>query len=104
MKIYERFNEETNGTQYYMEYGRWYHGWLTEEEPSGPVYKIHYDTVAVQDDYTEGLPENGHRLLYNNGTLVFYHAYPQSEYLRSRFQLGLRPDLLPPIPWEPNSC
>lgn len=89
-------------TQLYVRYGRWNHGWL--ENIGGPVYQITWDTDIVQDNYASGDATGISYATVENETLSFVLPVGDELFVTGSFKLGVSLDILPPVPWTPESC
>jgi len=103
VEVSEKFNEARNATEYYLKYGRWYSGYL-QDVAGGFLFKIDFDTDVVTDDYASGSDTSLGHALFNDDELLFITITPDASAITGRFKLGVRMDLLPPVPWAPDSC
>ncbi len=102
-EILEKFNDQTNTTGLYLSYGKWYTGWL--EYIGESVYQITYDTDIVQDNYAGGDKSNvGYIRVDEAGTLEMVSPSANGLVVLGKFKLGVSLDILPPVPWAPDSC
>lgn len=103
IEILEKFNNQTNATGLYLSYGKWYQGWL--EHIGESVYQITYDTDIVQDNYAAGEKlDVGYVRVDENNTLEIVSPSPNGMVVLGKFKLGVSLDILPPVPWAPDSC
>ncbi|ODN01571.1 Protein flp [Orchesella cincta] len=102
IEISERFNNQTNATGLYMDYGKWTQAWL--EHVEGDTYKLIWDTVMIQDFYANGDPTGLVYSTFKNGTLEILMPMGDALMSMGKFELGVSLDTLPPIPWAPDSC
>ncbi|CAL8138663.1 unnamed protein product [Orchesella dallaii] len=102
IEIFEKFNNETNSTGIYLSYGRWVQAWM--ENIGGSTYYLTWDSDIIQDFYATGDLIGAAYATVNNGTLDI--LLPAGEVLLSmgKFELGVSLDILPTIPWAPDSC
>ncbi|CAL8109666.1 unnamed protein product [Orchesella dallaii] len=102
VEIFEKFNNQTNATGIYLSYGRWAQAWM--ENIGGFAYYLTWDSDLIQDNYAGGdLIGAAYAIVYN-GTLDI--LFPAGEELQSmgKFELGVSLDVLPEVPWAPDSC
>lgn len=103
IEILEKFNNQTNATGLYLSYGKWYSGWL--EYIGDSVYQIAHDTDIVQDNYAAGTKlDVGYVRVNEGGTLEVLSPSPTGMVALGKFKLGVSLDILPPVPWAPDSC
>lgn len=102
VEVFEKFNNQTNATGLFVSYGKWYKGWL--EHIGGPSYQIKWTTDVVQDNYAQGEKSGLGYLRIQNETLEFLAPSPEGMSVLGKFKLGVSLDILPVVPWTPNSC
>lgn len=83
----------------YIKYGKWLSGVL--EHVEGPIYLIKLDTDLVHDFV--GVKDSLFLRVVGD-TIEFVTLQTGVESSHEIFKLGVSLDILPPIPWLPDSC
>lgn len=101
IEITTKTRTETNTTELYMNFGEWGKAYLLGTDTS-LNFLVLWDSDVVQDRYAMGLPDNDTFVIFNEDITDFQII----DYGVSTLKLvkGLSLDILPPVPWSPESC
>ncbi|ODN01540.1 Protein flp, partial [Orchesella cincta] len=88
LEIIEKLNDQTNATQLYLNAGKWYRGWLGDEDAEGR-FLLTWDSDVNQDYYAAGDLSGGEAYVQvRNGTAELLHRIVDELGSLAKFELG----------------